>query len=288
MDWVSRTAYPFRSRYREVRGGRMHYVDEGRGEPIVLVHGVPTWSYSFRHLIRRFAATHRCIALDHLGFGLSDKPLEGPYDPAALAANLGDLIGELGLRNITLVVHDWGGPIGLAYALQHPKDVARLVLFNTWMWPAEGDLRARSIARFLASPLYLALERRFAITARLFTRLAIARREAVSSETLRHYSEPFRRRTDRAGLVSLVRSIHTADPWLGTLWDKRHSLSQLPTLIFWGMRDPAFPARYLRRWETVFEAPEVHRLTGVGHYPHEEAPEVVMSVIERFLARPLC
>lgn len=179
--WLNRREYPFRSRWWHTDAGRMHYVDEGSGEPIVFVHGVPAWSYSFRDLIRRLSHTHRCVAMDHLGFGLSDKPAGWPYEPQALAAHLEELITGLELRNLTPVVHDWGGPLGVAYALRHPRNVARLVLFNTWMWSAEGELRARIIAWLLASPLYLALEDRFAITARLFTRLAIGADRTLSA-----------------------------------------------------------------------------------------------------------
>jgi haloalkane dehalogenase len=284
--WLNRREYPFRSRWWRTEAGRMHYVDEGSGDPVVFVHGVPTWSYNFRGLIRRLAGTHRCVAVDHVGFGLSDKPPNWTYEPQELVRHLEHLVTGLGLRNLTLVVHDWGGPIGLAHALRHPDNVARLVLFNTWMWSAKGDLRARMIASLLASPLYMSLEDRFATTARLFTRLAVARRGTVSAETLRHYVEPFRRRQDRAGLRALVRAIHRSDAWVGSLWEERRRIAHIPTLILWGMRDPAFPARYLERWTALFQSAEVHRLEAVGHYPHEEAAETVEQRVGRFLAAP--
>lgn len=285
-SWLNRREYPFRSRWRETGVGRLHYVDEGEGRPVVFAHGVPTWSYTFRGLIGRLSASHRCVAVDHLGFGLSDKPPAGPYTPAALAAHFEELIEGLGLRDVTLVVHDWGGPIGLAYALRHPGNVSRLVILNSWLWPARGDARARTVAWLLASPLYLALEDRFGVTARLFPRLAVGRRGSVPEETFRHFVEPLRYRRDRAGSRALVRAIRRSDEWVGSLWAERQRIEGIPALILWGVRDPAFPARFLEKWTALFDAAEVHRLEGVGHYPHEETPDVVEDRVARFLSGP--
>jgi haloalkane dehalogenase len=281
-DWLDRREYPFRSRWWHTDAGRMHYIDEGSGRPFVFVHGVPAWSFNFRGMVRRLSSRWRCVAMDHLGFGLSDKPTGWHYDPAALAEHLEGLIEGLGLRDITLVVHDWGGPLGLAYALRRPDNVASLVLLNTWMWSSEGDLRARLVARLLASPPYLALEDRTAVTARLFTRLAVARRDRISPGVFTHFEAPFRRRDDRAGLRALVRAIHGSDEWVGSLWQERERLRDLPALVVWGMKDPAFPPRYLAKWEALFTRARIERLAGVGHYPHEEAPGQVLRLLEEF------
>jgi len=261
----------------------MHYIDEGAGRAIVFVHGVPAWSFNFRVMVRGLSSRCRCVAPDHLGFGLSDKPAGWHYDPAALAAHLEGLIEGLGLRDVTLVVHDWGGPLGLAYALRRPDNVRRLVLLNTWMWSSKGDLRARLVARLLASPPYLALEDRMAVTARLFTRLAVARRDRVPPGVFAHFEGPFRRRNDRAGLRALVRAIHGSDEWVGSLWEERERLRDLPALVVWGMKDPAFPPRYLARWEDLFTRARIERLAGVGHYPHEESAEQVLRLLEAFV-----
>ncbi len=283
-DWLDRSAYPFTSRWWDTGAGRMHYIDEGAGEPVVFIHGVPTWSFNFRHLVRHLAPTHRCIALDHLGFGLSDKPAQGPYAPEALAAHVEGLIEGLGLRDVTLVVHDWGGPLGLSYALRHRANVRRLVLFNTWMWSAEGDVRAQLMARLLASPLYRVLEERFGVTARLFIPMALGERAALSPEVHRHYIEPLRRREDRHGVWALVRAIRHADAWAGSLWAQRERLTDLPALVLWGLKDPAFTRRDLERWTALLREAQVHTWPGLGHYPHEERPQEVCERIARFLA----
>ena len=125
---MSDADYPFTSRYVALSSGRMHYVDEGAGDVVLFVHGTPTWSFEYRHLIKAFRASHRCIAPDHLGFGLSERPANFPYTPEAHATALEEFAGKLGLDRFTLVVHDFGGPVGLPLCLRHPDRVVRLVL----------------------------------------------------------------------------------------------------------------------------------------------------------------
>ena len=130
--WLDREAYPFQSRWLELREGtRMHYLDEGKGEPVLFVHGTPTWSFEWRHLVRGLSPHYRCIAPDHLGFGLSDRPRDGLYTPEWHAANIRDFVERLDLERFTMVVHDYGGPIGLPLAVGAPGRVQGLVLMNT-------------------------------------------------------------------------------------------------------------------------------------------------------------
>lgn len=139
-SWVDREAFPFRSRFLEVaHGRRVHYVDEGEGDVVLFVHGTPTWSFEWRHCIRALSRTHRCIAMDNLGFGLSDRPRDFDYRPESHAAVLRAFVERLALRDITLVVHDFGGPIGLPLALGEASVVRRLVVLNTWMWSFRDD-----------------------------------------------------------------------------------------------------------------------------------------------------
>ena len=150
LPWLDRAAYPFAHRALAVDGGRMHYVDEGEGEPIVFAHGTPTWSFLYRDLIRDLRRGYRCIAPDHIGFGLSDKPAGWGYRFADHRRNLAALIDHLGLKRFTLVAHDIGGPIGLGYALTQPGRVARLLLMNSFLWPLRGPF---AVAPALAGKL---------------------------------------------------------------------------------------------------------------------------------------
>src|SRR5439155_431264 len=160
----------------DVEGGRLSYVDEGEGAPIVMVHGTPTWSFLYRHLIRELSPRYRCVAPDHLGFGLSDRPADWSYRPPDQARNLARLIETLDLKDITLAVHDYGGPIGLAYALDHPENVRRLVIFNTWMWSFAGDWHLELFAWLLGGRPRRDLYERRGLPVRVRVRHAIADR----------------------------------------------------------------------------------------------------------------
>ena len=138
-SWVDRHAYPFQSRYVRLSTGEMHYVDVGAGDAILLVHGTPTWSFEYRHLIAALSARHRCLAPDHFGFGLSERPPGFAYTPEAHAGALAEFVATLGLDRFTLVVHDFGGPIGLPLALRASSPVHKLVLVNTFAWPIDDD-----------------------------------------------------------------------------------------------------------------------------------------------------
>ncbi len=261
----------------------MHYVDEGNGPPVLFVHGVPTWSFNFRHLITALSPAHRCVAMDHLGFGLSDKPVGWDYAPAALGRNVSRLVEALDLRDLTLVVHDWGGPIGFAGALERPGNVSRLILFNTWLWSSTADLRARFTAAMLASPLYRHLELRYNFTARFFVPNVMGSRSALTPEVHGQYIAPLAEARDRAGVCALAREIRDSGPWLDGLWDRMGPLAGVPALVVWGLADKAFRRKDLERWQGRLSAARVEAMPGVGHFPHEEAPREVLDLVQRFL-----
>ena len=148
--WVSERLYPFESRFFTTPGGRMHYVDEGAGAPVAFLHGNPSWSFEFRGLVADLRDRFRCVAPDHLGFGLSARPGRGEdHHPAAHAENFIALMHHLGLDDVTLFLADWGGPIGLEFARRHPDRVARLVIVNTWAWPVDNDLHFVAFSRLM-------------------------------------------------------------------------------------------------------------------------------------------
>jgi len=125
-EWLDRNEYPFQSKYFDLPMGRMHYVDEGESaHAIVMVHGNPAWSYTYRKLVKCLSNKYRCIAPDHIGFGLSDKPIDWDYLPENHAANFEKLLNHLDMQSITLIVGDWGGPIGLSYAVNHPDKIKK-------------------------------------------------------------------------------------------------------------------------------------------------------------------
>jgi haloalkane dehalogenase len=264
----------------------MHYVDEGTGEPLLFVHGTPTWSFEWRELIRAFAPTYRCIAPDHIGFGLSDRPHNFPYTPEAHAENLAGFIQKLNPAPFTLLVHDYGGPIGLPICLEQPERVKRLVLLNTWMWSFVGDRGMERNARFAGSWLGRLLYRWANFSLRVITPQAYADKSKLTPQIHRHYLDRFPDRWSReAVLWRLAQSLLGSSHYYDTLWQKRAKLSGRPALIIWGMKDPAFPPYQLARWREVLPSARVVELDNAGHWPHEEAPDRVIDEIRSFLTQ---
>lgn len=284
-DWLDRDRYPFRPRWFELPAGRMHYVDEGEGTPIVMVHGNPTWSFLYRHQVRRLSSRYRCVAPDHLGFGLSDKPPAWNYLPERHAANLAALIDALELEGITLVVQDWGGPIGLSYALRRPENVRGIVILNTWMWPVHDDAYYVAFSTIVGGPAGRLLIRRLNLFARPVMRAMYGDGGKLTPEIHEHYLRPLATPEDRKGSSIFPREVVGSSAWLGTLWGRRERLEGIPKAIVWGMTDVAFREKELGRWTAAFPDADVTRLEGVGHFVQEEAPEDLVGAMERLLER---
>lgn len=277
-SWVDRSEYPFASHYIDVDGGRMHYVDEGEGEPVVMVHGTPTWSFLYRRFIRELARTHRVIAPDNIGFGLSEKPERWGYRPEDHARNLASLIERLGLRDVTLVVHDFGGPIGLSYAVEHPENVKRLVIFNTWMWSLAGQKNVERASRLLGGILGKLLYLRMNFSPKVLLKSAFADKSKLTPATHRHYIAPFGSAAERVGPWTLAKELIGSSAWYARLWERRDRIASKPTLILWGMKDPTFGPDYLEQCRKLFTNANVVEIADAGHFVQEEleeAPRIV-------------
>lgn len=284
-DTIDRSAYPFTSRWMDLPIGRMHYVDEGSGEPILFVHGTPTWSFEWRHLIRALAPAYRCIAPDHLGFGLSDRPRDFGYTPEAHAGNLAAFVERMNLAPFTLVVHDYGGPIGLPICLRHPERVRRLVLINTWMWSFSGDRDMESKARMAGGPLGRFLYEWANLSLRVIMPMAYGDRRRLTADIHRQYLERFPDRGSRGAVLwPLAHALLGSGVFYDSLWRERERLLGRPALILWGMKDSAFQPYQLARWRETLPAARVTELAGAGHWPHEEEPERVAGELRTFLA----
>ena len=187
--WVPSDLYPFADRYTDAGGARVHSVDEGSGPPLLLVHGNPTWSFLYREIIKGLSGRFRCIAVDHPGFGLSKAPAGYGFTPAEHARVLEQLVLELDLRDVTLMVQDWGGPIGFAVAGRHPDRFARFVIGNTWAWP-KSDFGTQIFSRFLGGPA----GRRLILGRNLFVERLLpagVRRRKLSETVMDAYRGPF-------------------------------------------------------------------------------------------------
>ncbi|WP_254763000.1 alpha/beta fold hydrolase [Natrinema marinum] len=281
--WLNNSLYPFESNYFDADDGRIHYVESGTGDPILLVHGTPTWSFLYRDLITHLSRDHRVIAVDHLGFGLSDKPQGAGYTPEDHATRLTNLIDYLGVDEFTLVVHDFGGPIGLPLAIRRPETVSRLVLFNTWLWSLKNDTTVRLTNLVMRGRLARLFYCRYNGSARFLLKAAWGDETPLTDEVHRHYTNPFPTAADRTAPLVLAQELIGSTEWYESLWQQRSQITQKPTLVMWGLQDPAFDDSYLKRWEDTLSNATVHRLPNVGHFVPDEAADEVTEVVSEFL-----
>lgn len=283
--WLNTTEYPFAPHFLELPVGRMHYVDEGTGEPILMLHGNPTWSFLYRHLIKGLRGEYRCIALDHIGFGLSDKPHDWTYVPKDHAQNVEQLINHLQLRDITLVVQDWGGPIGLSYAVNHPENIKRIIIMNTWMWPVVDDPHYKRFSAFMGGAVGRFLIKRFNFFVNVVMKQAMGDKSRLTKEIHNQYRFPLQNPNERKGCYTFPREIINSTEWLSSLWQKRAIIKNKPVLLLWGMRDIAFRKKELDTWKRLFPSPAVYTFDAVGHFVQEEKGAELIPLIQTFMQR---
>lgn len=286
--WLDHNEYPFASHFLELDAERMHYVDEGHGSPIVFVHGTPVWSFLYRNQIKALSASYRCIAPDHLGFGLSDKPVGWGYRPSDHARNLATLIGRLGLRDITLVLHDFGGPIGMSYALEHPENVARIVVFNSWMWSLRENREARQISAALSGEFGRWLYERLNFSPRYLIP-AVAGERPLPRRIHAHYINAAPDPQSRHAMWVCARELIGSSDWFATLWQRRERIRDIPALLLWGLRDRGVRSGVfdLARWQSVFADARTVTYPGAGHFVQEDAAHQTTTEIMAFQAHAL-
>jgi haloalkane dehalogenase len=292
MRGVSPALYPWTGKFFDRDAARMHYLDVGvpTGEPVVMVHGNPTWSFYFRDVVRALESTHRCIVPDHIGMGLSDKPRDDRYD-YTLRSRVEDLTALIErvepTRKIHLVVHDWGGMIGFAWAAKHPDRVASLTVLNTAAFPLPSTKRFPAPLELTRTPLGAVLVRggnAFAATA---ARVCVTK-GALSRDVKAAYLAPYGSWADRVATLRFVQDIPLSpadrawsivaetESLLGDLADK-------PMLIGWGLKDFVFDAHFLATWEKHFPKAEVRRFPDAGHYVLEDEKSVIVPAIAAFI-----
>lgn len=290
---ISRELYPFEGKRVEVNGFTMNTLDEGEGPPVVMVHGNPTWSFYYRNLVLRLRDRYRCIVPDHIGCGYSDRPAESeyPWTFRRRAEDLQTLIEKLDVKEpVTLVVHDWGGMIGMTWAHWNPEKVARIVVLNT---------AAFHLPSTKSFPWQLWLARDTPVGAVLVKRLNAfsgaaawvgCTRNRMNAELRRAYTAPYNTPHNRLATLKFVQDIplRPGDEGYDLISEVEAGLPRfghLPMFIGWGLKDFVFDQHFLARWEQTFPDAEVVRYPDCGHYILEDAGEPLIERIEAFIAR---
>jgi cis-3-alkyl-4-acyloxetan-2-one decarboxylase len=290
-DW--RELYPFASHWLDLGGEQLHYLDEAGGLPnraeretLLFVHGNPTWSFHWRNLIQALRPRYRCVAPDHLGCGLSDKP------PRLLrladhVENLVALCEQLDLERVTLVAQDWGGAIGLAALLRMPERLERIVLFNTGAFPPRYiPWRIRACRLPVVGRLAV---QGGGLFSRAALRMTLARKPSLEPAVAAGYLAPYNSWANRRAVYGFVKDIPSgprAPAWqlLADVERKLPTLADRPALLIWGLRDWCFRPDCLGRFQAAWPTAEVHRLADVGHWVVEDAPDEANSRVQNFLA----
>jgi haloalkane dehalogenase len=284
--------YPFESHFLDLDGIKYHYLDEGKGKPVVMLHGNPTWSFYYRNMVKALRDSHRVIVPDHIGCGFSDKPDDESYN-YTLKQRVDDLenwLSHLGIKkNITLVVHDWGGMIGMAYATRHPEAIKRFVILNTsgFHLPKTKTLpwqiwaiRNTPFGSLLAQGLNT-----FSVGAANFCSENLLPREVREA-----YIFPYDSWDNRVAVYNFVKDIplDPEDPSYQIVSNVEKNLgkfSDKPMLICWGKHDFVFDDHFLKEWKRRFPEAEVHYFTKAGHYVLEDAGDEIIPLVKEWIKK---
>ncbi|MCK5881846.1 MAG: alpha/beta fold hydrolase [Sinobacterium sp.] len=282
---------PFKENYLSLNGQQYHYVNEGQGEPVVMIHGNPSWSFYYRNLVAALSVNHQCIVPDHIGCGLSDKPSDDNYD-YTLKQRIDDvesLLDHLNVKeNITLVVHDWGGMIGMGYAQRYPKRIKRLVILNTsafhlpkekpfpWaLWVCRNTLLGTVLVRGMNAFSSIAS-------------IVGVKRKPMPKDVRQAYVAPFNSWKNRISTLRFVQDIplrpgDRSYALVSAITQGLENFKSTPTIICWGSKDFVFDHHFLAQWKKELPQAKVHEFTDCGHYILEDASDEVVPIISNFI-----
>ncbi len=271
----------------DVTAGTMTYIDTGSApsngldETVVFVHGNPASSAEFMPAIDQLKDRYRCVAVDHIGFGDSDKPTNWDYLPKSHASNLAALLDELKLKNVTLVVGDWGGPIGMSWALDNPGNINHLVITNTWLWPVNRSLYYQGFSKAMGGAFGRYMIRNHNLFAERVVKSAWGKATPLTPELHKLFTDVHPIKDQRKGMWVFPAEITGSTDWLDGLWRRRETLRQFDMSLLWGMQDVAFRPDVLKRWTGEFPHASAIRLDDVGHFVALEATDQLVKTISR-------
>lgn len=292
--------FPWESRFVELDDGvRMAYLDEGPRDARVtflLLHGNPTWGFLYRRFVERLATRYRVLVPDHVGFGRSDKPEDRAYYTLARhVENLTRLMDEADASSVVPVIQDWGGPIGMGWAVRHPDQVAGVVVLNTWAFVRKPEMKLPLMFKFLLHGRggWRRIVKKNFFTEWIVIRLLTSKKLGDAEKGAYRAAHP--RPEDRVGVAMFPRMIPETDEPDHAEWATMAGiedaldegvLRDTPALIVWAMKDPAFRKAHLDRWEGLFRSVDgPHRLPDANHYLQEDAPDAILDRVEPWAAR---
>jgi len=283
-----KSLYPFESHFLDLDGERYHYLDEGSGEVLLMVHGNPTWSFYYRNLVISLRDQYRVVVPDHIGCGYSDKPQHYSYTLQQHVENLTALISKLELNNITIFMHDWGGPISMGYAVEKPENVKHLIIFNTAaFWFPEIPLGLRMLKNSLIGSLFV---RHFNLFA--WSGILLASKKTMPQKVRSGYLKPYNSFKNRVAVLGFIKDIplaenHESYPLLKDIEAKLSRLVDHKSIIIWGDKDPVFNLGFLNEWKYRFPGATVKVIEDAGHYVLEDGIDQILPIVSDFLKNEL-
>jgi len=277
---VPHQLFPVEHRFITLDGARIHYVDEGAGETLLLLHGNPSWSFLYRKIIAALRSDFRCVAMDYPGYGMSDAPAGYGFTPREHSAVLERFVDRLALKDFAMMVQDWGGPIGLGLAGRRPELVRRLIIGNTFAWPLDQERRIRIFSWVMGGPIGRSLTSAFNLVPRFFFARGLARRP--DPEVLRMYLAPWRDPSRRTAAVIAPRQLIAASAYLREVEGNLPKIADRPTLIVWGTKDFAFGKPERERFERIFLKHKTVLLDHASHFLQEDAGDRISASIRAF------
>ncbi len=270
--------FPFESRWFDSSVGPVHYIDEGQGPTLLLMHGNPDWSFLYRHIVSGLRADFRCVVPDYPGFGLSVHPSGYGYTPAEHAVVIGELVDHLDLNDMVVMGQDWGGPIGMEVASRRADRVRGLVMGNTWFWPDNSRMMRMFSAAMGSWPMQRLIRRRNFFVSPLMKR---SLKVEISDAAFSHYSDVVPTPESREGIAVFPVEITQSHPWLGQLEARVvDTLADKPVVLIFGRKDPTLASdAIIGRWRTQFPDATYIDLPEAGHYIQEDAPDEIIEAI---------
>ena len=279
---VDTELFPFKSRSAELgSGATIHFIDEGQGPLLLLLHGNPTWSFLYRNIVSGLKDRFRCIAPDYPGFGLSIAPAGYGFTASEHADVMAEFVEALDLRDFTIMMQDWGGPIGFSIALRHPDRVRGFIIGNTFAWPLER-FGQKMFSRIMGGPIGRALARCCNFIVHFFMSRGVA--TGLEKWALKMYLAPFEKRPNRAQTHIFPRQLQAASPFLAEIYKGLPTLADKPALIVWGQKDFAFQEPERARFEQLFPKHKTTLLPNAGHFIQEDAPDEIVQAVRGWFA----
>lgn len=276
-NWLDRSLFPFPSHFANIDGNTIHYIDEGSGPILLLLHGNPTWSFLYRHIVRTLSSHFRCIALDYPGFGLSTPRPSYTFLPRDHSSVVERFVDHLGLKTLSIMVQDWGGPIGLGFAGRRPELIRSVILGNTFAWPAERSKGMSAFSRIVGSKLSKLIITRYNALARWLIPAGINRK--LTEQELAAYLGPFQTATSRLPMWIFAHEILASGEYLVQVEAGLSTLREKPALVVWGEADGAFRTPDRLRLLQHFPNHRIRLIPGAKHFIQENAPDEICAAI---------